>query len=101
MSSCISCIYKSLGIVYPFVDVGINIDLSINNPRGSYVVGVYAVCIIDRRNNLISLVLQFLGRCYKCIPISELGLNVFRSIRAEHFLSSFTVIDHDAGAALP
>ena len=101
MRSCISCIDKSLGIVYPFVDVGINIDLAVNNPGRSYVVGVYTVCIIDRGDYLIAFVLQFSCGCNKCVPVSKLRLNLCGIICSENFLSGFAVVDHNAGAALP
>ena len=101
MSSGVTGIYQSLGIVYPFLDVVVKVDLAVNDPGSSNVVGIYTIGIVYGRNRLIAFLLQLSCGCYESVPVSELGLDLSGIIGAEGFLGGFTVVDHNAGAALP
>ena len=98
---CLASVYESLGVLYPLLNVRVDRDLAVNYPRCGYVVGVYTVCVIDSRCDVVAFLLH-LGSCLvKCIPILDEFLNFFRFRYAEDFLGKLSIIDEAGGACLP
>ena len=94
-------VYECLGIICPFLDVIVDLNLSVLNPLLGYIVGIYTVGIIYGCGDVVAGLLQSVCRCVEGIPILHSCLNVSRIIGSENFLGNCTIIDQSCRASLP
>ena len=90
-----------LGVINPLHQVVIDYDLAILYPFAGYVVGVYTISIVYGRYHVVTGCFHLLSGCGEGIPIRYRLLNLCRIIGSQNSLSSLTVVNQNAGAALP